>query len=353
MSDRRAKPFDLLALLAAFARARGIALDDPALIATFTDDASGQLKRALNDPALLYGTRAERLFEALLLTLGKFRLFKVEDNGRVHAATKLRAPDFRVVLENGEQRLIEVKNVYCEEPLEQEIRLTPAYYRSVQDYADTVGIPLRLAIYWARWNIWTMVAPGPFTCPDGSVVIAFMDAMVVNELARLGDVSIATRPPLRIVRDVAQQPFTHQSLDDLPFVGPARLFSGDTELTHPRDRKLAEILCLYGQWPAVGPQPVLSGTDLIGVQYAFEPGEPSDQDAETVGTASRIFSQFYVMETIEGDRIVQLLGQPQPDWFAPLNDWPFKESSLPLWLFSLQPNHELLEEQRNKPPEMP
>lgn len=349
MSDRRAKPFDLLGLLAAFARASGIALDDPVLIQTFTDDAARQLKGALDDPILLHGTRAERLFEAMVLTLGKFRLFKAEDNGSVHATTKLRAPDFRVVLENGEQRLIEVKNAYREAPLEQEIILKPAYYRSIQDYAEAVGAPLWLAIYWARWNIWTVVAPEPFCSPDGSVVIRLIDAVVVDQLAQLGDVLIATRPPLRIVRDISPQPHKGQTLDKLPFVSPARFFSGNVELFHPRDRKLAEILCLYGQWPAVGPEPILNRTDLIGAQFVFAPEEPSGQDFDSVGPASRIFSKFYATETVEGDRIIQLLGQPQPDWFASLNDWPFAESRLPLWLLRSRPNHELLEEQLHRP----
>ncbi len=51
--------------LASFAHARGIALTDPELIPTFTANAGEQLAAALNDDALLHGTRIERLFEAM------------------------------------------------------------------------------------------------------------------------------------------------------------------------------------------------------------------------------------------------------------------------------------------------
>lgn len=338
-----AKPFDLLALLAAFARARGIALDDPSLIDAFTADATRQITWALADSVLLHGMRAERLFEATVLSLGKFNLFKAEDNGRVHAAEIMRAPDFRVVLDDGEERLIEVKNVYCKDPLEQEIRLSASYYRSVRRYADAVGVPLWLAIYWARWKIWTVVSPEPFRRPSGALRIRMEDAFIVNEFGRLGDVSISTRFPLRIVRAVVPEPYRDQNLDAVSYLGPMRMFSTEVELTHPRDRKLAEVLCLYGEWPTSGPEPIRKGDELVGVQYVFAPVEPGEQPIEdSMGTASTIFSRFYSDETIEGDRVVQLLGEARPDWFAPLSDWPFGHSELPLWLKRFRPNHALL-----------
>ena len=159
-SDPAKKAFDLVALAAAFAQRHGVGLNDPALIERFLADAAPRLKAALADPTFLHGARTERMFEATVLSLGRFRLFKTEDIGRVHAATTYRARDFRVVLDDGDQWLVEVKNVRCENPEKQRATMSAAYLASLQAYADPVGAPLRLAFYWSRWNLWTVIAPG-------------------------------------------------------------------------------------------------------------------------------------------------------------------------------------------------
>ena len=107
-SGQAKNAFDLLELAAAFPQRHGVGLNDPALVERFLADATPRLKAALADPAPLHGARAERMFEATVLSLGRFRLLKTEDIGRVHAATTYRAPDFRVVLDDGDQWLAEV-----------------------------------------------------------------------------------------------------------------------------------------------------------------------------------------------------------------------------------------------------
>jgi hypothetical protein len=154
--DRPEKAFDLLALAAAFAQRHGLRLNDPAMVEQFLADVAPRLKAALADPTLLHGARAERMFEATVLSLGRFRLFKTEDVGRVHAATTYRAPDFRIVLDDGDQWLVEVKNVRCEDPQNQRTTMSAPYLASLQAYADAVGAPLRLALYWSRWSLWTV-----------------------------------------------------------------------------------------------------------------------------------------------------------------------------------------------------
>ena len=108
------KAFNLLAIAATFAQEHNLSLNDPAFIERFLADAAPRLQTALADPTLIHGSRTERMFEAMVLSLGRFRLFKTEDIGRVHSATNYRAADFRIVLEDGKQWLIEVKNVRCE-----------------------------------------------------------------------------------------------------------------------------------------------------------------------------------------------------------------------------------------------
>jgi len=330
----KAKAFDLLASVAAFAREQGIPLNEPMLVERFMADAAPRLKKALADPTLIHGSRTERLFEATILSLGRFQLLKTEDIGRVHAATTYRAPDFRLVLDDSDQWLVEVKNVRSEKPFKQEMRMSAPYLASLQSYADAVGSPLKLAIFWSLWNLWTVVSPARFRLANGSLRITMKDAVIANEFGRLGEVIIMTKPPLRLVLGAAVD--MPRTLDDAGLanfiIGSVRLYSGDTELVDPRDRKLAEVLFLYGEWTAEGPFAIMDGNGIAGVEFVARPEEPSDQGFDGIGWASRIFTRFYAAQTIDGDQVIQLNGDAAPEWFAPLAAWDFKNSRLPLWL---------------------
>ena len=338
------KAFDLLALVATFAQQHDLGLNDPALVERFLADAAPRLNTALADPTLIHGARTERMFEAMVLSLGRFRLFKTEDIGRVHSATSYRAADFRVVLDDGEQWLIEVKNVRCEDPEKQRTTMSATYFISLQAYADAVGVPLRLAIYWSRWNIWTVIAPKPFLRPDGGLRVTMMEAIMTNEFGRLGDVSICTKPPLRLVLSAATDKPRTLSAEGLAefIIESAKVYTGDVELTDPRDRRLAEILFLYGEWSADGPFAVMGDDGFAGVEFVANPEEPSDQGFDGIGWASRIFTRYFATQTVDGDQVIQLNGAAVPEWFAPLAAWDFKSSELPLWLLHQQPSTEAL-----------
>jgi len=334
----KTKAFDLLASVAAFAREHSIALNDPALVERFIADAAPKLKEALADPTLIHGSRTERLFEATVLSLGRFRLLKTEDIGRVHAADTSRAPDFRIVLDDGEQWLVEVKNVRGKEPFNQDTRMSAAYLASLQTYADMVGTPLKLAIFWSLWNIWTVISPDRFRRPNGGLRVTMKDAVLANESGRLGEVIIRTKPPLRLVLGAATDMPRSLSAEGVAnfIIGSAKLYSGDVELTDPRDRKLAEVLLFYGEWSTEGPLAITDGSEFAGVQFVATPEEPSDQGWDGIGWASRIFSRFYAAQTIDDDQVIQLHGEAAPEWFAPLSDWDFKNSKLPLLLVRVQ-----------------
>ncbi|KHK93565.1 hypothetical protein [Novosphingobium malaysiense] len=334
------KAFDLLAAAAAFARETGVPINDEDLVPKFVADAAAQLRAALGDTALIHGTRTENLFEAMVLSLGRFKLFKAEDVGRVHATAPLRAPDFRIVLHDGEQWLIEVKNVRQENPHKQQTTMSAAYLESLQAYADVVGVPLRIAIYWSRWNIWTLIAPDRFGTAAGGLKVRMPQAIMASELARLGDVSISTVSPLRLVLGADLNKPSSLGSDDVAnfTIESARLFSGEVELTDEKDRQLAEMLLLFGEWPIEGLYPVMDGDVLVGVEFVSVPEEPSGIGFDSIGWASRIFSRFFAESTVKGDQVIQLSRGPAPERFAPLGSWDFAGSNLPLWLFQLQPS---------------
>ncbi|WP_439500451.1 hypothetical protein [Aminobacter ciceronei] len=337
---KRQKAFELLASAAIFARKNGIALNDPALVERFMADAEPRLQEALSDPALIHGSRIERLFEATVLSLGRFKLLKTEDVGRVHSTETFRAPDFRVVLNDGEQWLVEVKNVRSKEPFKQELRMSRAYLSSLRSYADAVGTPLKLAIYWSLWKLWSVISPERFQSSNGSLRVSMQEAVLASEFERLGEVLIMTKPPLRLVLGAATDMPRSLSEEGLAnfIIGSAKVFSRDVELTDPKDRKLAQVFLFHGEWAVDGPFALMDGDEIAGVEFVAKPVEPTNQGWDGIGTASRIFSSFYADQTIDGDQVIQLDGEPAPDWFAPLASWDFKNSKLPLLLGRIQPS---------------
>ncbi len=335
------KPFELVTLIDDFARQQGIDLTHPDIHVRFATASQFGVKELLANPSFLQGHRAERLFEALVLSLDHFALLKREDTGKVHGQQPLRAPDFRLVLRDSEQWLVEVKNVYQREPLRQRTRLTASYMRSLRNYCELVGCPLRLAIHWARWGIWTVVSPDQFASPDGSVSFTMNQAIPVCELARLGDRTVGTTPPLRLVFSADLNAPRRLAPDDRAemTIAAASLFSENRELTDPKERDFALLMLQFGEWDLDGPLPILENGELTGIQFIAEPFERSNTDErfEFIGSVSRMFSRYYASKTVKDRKVVRLMDPPRPDWLALLRNANQESSRLPLWLIANQP----------------
>ena len=173
---------------AKFCAKNRISFNDPKTTEQFITYVRNAIKNAQSDQILLHGQRTQTMFERLLLSLSSFTLLKYEDMGHVYPKNQFKIPDFRVVLSDGTQWLIEVKNVYEEDPLQQKRKLLNSSYREkLEAYASATGGQLKLAIYWARWSIWTLVSPERLIDTNGDLTLDMETAMRTNELSRLGD----------------------------------------------------------------------------------------------------------------------------------------------------------------------
>ncbi|MDE2790525.1 MAG: hypothetical protein OXI81_08900 [Paracoccaceae bacterium] len=340
------KPFDLLAEFGKFGLEQKISLRDPATCAAFVHHVSSEVKRALDDKALLHGQRAEAMFEALLVSLGRFKLLKAEDSGRLFPASRYRAPDFRVVLNDGKHWLIEVKNVYEKEAFQQHRQLlTKSYHMKLADYAKTTGAELKLAIYWARWSIWTLVSPDRLIGPDGGLKLEMETALLVNELSSLGDQMIGTRPPLRIrlSMDPARTSAISSDGHVRATIGAVQMFCGPEELTDPDDMELAWVFMRFGEWEEDRPEAITDGNHLQAIEFRWLPKEPTNQGFEIIGSLSGMFSRYYAKHTIDEGGVMQLRAPLRPNWFESLHNKKHDCRTLPLWQFYIEPNYDLLE----------
>jgi hypothetical protein len=337
-------PIDLLMTFARFGRQQRLSLRDPKAAEAFTGTVKEQLAEALGNEALLHGQRVQNMFEALVVSLGQYNLLKTEDTGTVHPQGKFTAPDFRVVLRDGAQWLIEVKNVHDADPGRQRFRIRTQDFDRLKAYAVEVNCPLKFALYWSQWRIWTLI-DGDDLAPDGEkLTVDMFRATFVNQFAQLGDRIIGTTPPLklRLAADTSK-PRSVSPTGEVSFtIGRAILFSGDAEITDPVEQKITWILVQFGEWTGQEPKAVMNGNVLEGIEFEWTPSERAneDQNFEMIGTLSTMFSRHYAAETLDDGGVMQTEAELTPDWFAPLVATELRTAVLPLWRFVLQPHRD-------------
>ena len=278
----------------------------------------------------------------MLVSLGGCSLLKAEDNGNVYPSEKYLAPDFRVVLPEGTQWLIEVKNAYIEDPLRQERQFMASNYREkLERYASTTGAQLKLAVYWARWGIWTLVSPERFADAAGNISVDMQTGMMENELVYLGDRMIGTNPPLRLRLEA--DPATTEPVagdGDVTFtISGVRIYCGEEEVLDHLEKEIAWTFMRYGRWRMDGPLADLEGGRLLALEFRWDPEQNTNQRFEVIGTLSEMFCRYYSEQTLLDQEVVQLLAQPRPGWFAPLIASDYKKKVLPLWRIKLYPRH--------------
>lgn len=335
------KPIDLLQVYGKFGAEQRISLRDPVAKAAFGTHATEAIEKALADDRLVHGQRIEAMFEALLVSLGEYRLFKVDDTGQVFSDEGLRAADYRIVLKDEVQWLVEVKNHHADDPEEQKLILKPDYLRSLRDYAAATGGELRVAVFWSRWQVWTLVDPDRFADARGEVSLEMFDCVKANELARLGDRTVGTRPPLRLRLEMDAEQTSDIGRDGKveAVIKGSRFFSDEIELNDPIDKEIAWIFMLHGDWCEHGPEPIIEADRLVALEFRWEPAERAnpDENFEMIGSLSRMFSRYFAEHTVKDREVVRLHAPLRPGWFAPLVQRDRPKSALPLWLFELRP----------------
>ncbi|MBZ0148217.1 MAG: hypothetical protein K8F62_11850 [Pseudorhodoplanes sp.] len=335
-------PIDLLALFSRFGREQKLSLRDAASHDAFLASAREALGSAVNNDTLMHGQRTENMFAALVVSLGHYKLLNREDSGAVRPLGQFQAPDFRVVMNDGNQWLVEVKNFFDAEPGRQVFDVTAEYLARLQSYSDVMRCPLKLAIYWARWRIWTLIEPSDLEPRNGRLAIDVFKAARVNQLAALGDRTIGTTPPLkfRLLVDT-EKPREIKENGEVAFtIARAAFYSGEEEITDPAEQQIAWMLADLGDWECEGPLPHISDGKLNSIELMWAPRERSnsEQDFEMIGTLSTMYSRHYATQTLNEQGVVQTEAEVVPGWFAPLVASNLASQALPLWRFILQPN---------------
>jgi hypothetical protein len=330
--------FDLLQLYASHLSAQGGTLQDPNASDEFVASLGAPLADAVADPTLLRGLRAEALFEALVVSLGRIDLIKHEDAGSAWTAHRgLKIPDYCIVLPDGSRFLAEVKHFHQGGAPIKAFPISRSYLAGLRAYGELVGCPVKLAVYWQQWNVWTLV-PLSACETTGRPSLSMNRSFKENEMGMLGDIHVGTRFPLRF-RLIADPTRERRLRDDgvAAFtISGVELYCGDRRLTGRRERNIAMTFMLYGDWEETVATEITDGA-LGGVNFVRTPPEDHGQGFEFIGTLSSIFSSMYLSSTSDADRVTRLgisvvggsLGSLIPDDYA--------SDELPIWRFNQMP----------------
>jgi hypothetical protein len=281
------------------------------------------------------------MFEAMGVAFGQYRLFKIEDCGRVHSRDAFKIPDFRIVLNDGSQWLIEVKNLYQNTPFVQPFTIREQDISKLNHYAAEMRCELKIAIFWSRWNVWTLVSPAELRKVGNKFQIEFEQALQISGMLNLGDMSIGTTSPLRLrlLADTSKLRILGEDDTANMTIGGVKAFSEQREICDPLEQAIFFKLIEFGRWVCKGPTAVMDESQqLAALEYTWEPEEASDQGFDFIGQLSSLFSKYYARQTVRAGEIVQIEAEFIPDWFDPLMSKDHKSSALPLWRFLIQPN---------------
>lgn len=324
--------FDLLQLFAAHLAAQGGTLQDPNAQGEFFASLGQPLTHAVADSTLLRGLRAEAMFAALVVSLGRIELIKQEDTGTTWSARRgLKVPDYRIVLPDGTQFLAEVKHFYQGGRPDKAFSISRSYLTSLHAYEEVVGCPVKLAVYWEQWNIWTLV---PLSACEhkGRPSLSMDRALKTNEMGILGDMHVGTRFPLRfrVVADPTRERTLGADGEVAFTIGGVEFYCGDRRLTGKREWNIAMWFLLYGRWEEEATAEISDGK-LVGVDFIRRPLEDHAQGFELVGTLSSLFSSMYLSSTSDADRVTRLGIHVVGGSLGSLIPEDYDSDALPLW----------------------
>lgn len=176
--------FEVIDLVNAIGRKTSFKIGDRAGEAKILGRLNDSYQRAKANAAMLHGRRTEDMFAYVAASLGRCVLVKEEDAGEVYAiSSTLRIPDYRLVTNDEQEFLVEVKNVRQSSP-RKPLKLKATYVDGLLEYAALCKKDLKLAVYWSRWNLWTLVSGDRLAAVGGNRQLTLLDAMQASDRAR-------------------------------------------------------------------------------------------------------------------------------------------------------------------------
>lgn len=332
---------NIIELVEKFARQYNLDINDASARVAITGLIADEVQNVMANPIRVFGWRTESMFAFVVASLGKTHVLKGEDTGLLVSETDVTPPDYRLLLSNGAQMFVEVKNWNRKGAFPMPFRIRSNDVVRLEAYSSAFGVELRLAIYWRQANIWTLTREVDFEEVGDKRQITLCDAIKRSTMCDLGDFMVGAVPPLSL-RLESERPIQLPENGTIEFrVGRASLSSGGVEIESEFERQLAWYLMLFGNWTAFSQVPIVHGYEFLGVENRVEPEEwePS-QGFASLGFLSTMISNVFRSRTTQDDRVSRLSPQGDPTAFGICIPDDYKGDVLKLWRFHLQPNRD-------------
>lgn len=301
---------------------------------------SQSISKQKKNPVMFYGKQAESMFGYIAAALGNVKVIRQEDTGDIYSSNvDTQPPDYRLVLKDGYEFFAEIKNHFQRNPVKV-FSMKKSYIQKLLNYTEQFKKDLKIAVYWTRWNFWTLLSLENFVQDKDTYSIEMGEALKYNQFYLLKDCMLGIPRPLifRLLPDKTKP----QSLDGggiLNFtIGGVELICGDAKIEDDFERRLAFYLLLYGNWPIQPPHPILNDGSLIAVDYNCAPEEiPQDQGFCIIGTLSSMMSTHYIEVTKRGNKGSAIKPDKDPAFLSFEIPEDYHGRQMPLWRFILQP----------------
>ena len=337
--ERYPEKFEVIDIFENMARKKGLKLSESESHKDFIAALTKSFHESKDNPIIIHGRRIESMFEYLAASLGKSILIKREDSGEICSLDPgIRPPDFRILLDDGSDIFVEVKNCHKTDP-NYRFPLKRSYATAIETYSKLFGREVYIAIFWSRWRKWTLLRLGSFTTNEERLSISFLEAFKHNEMALLGDIMIATTPPLamRVITDPTK-PRRVDGSGRVGFtIGAIELYCGGAKIEDKFEQSLAFYFMLHSNWVDSDPEAKVQDGDLVYFDFVTKPEEPvPGQQFQILGFLSEMISRNYNDLTASDAGIDRLSPIIDPDSLGILIPQGYKGKQLPLWRFTIK-----------------
>lgn len=334
---RSPERFEVLDLFARLSREQGLDIAKESAPADFARLLGTAIRSLRGNEIAIHGRRIQEMFSFVAASLGKTALVKGEDAGDIITSEDdLLAPDYRLILVDKTQFLVEVKNNHTADP-KSPLRLSPQYIDRLKRYGDLMALRVFVGVYWSRWNLWTLT-PVDEIPPDG---LTLLSGSLRNHMSLLGDQVIGTTPPL-VLRIVADPTMPRKRDSDglcKIRIGAVEFLCAGTQITDSVERTLAFQFILFGDWPEADTDVQLDGDDVIHFDMIFAPEETApDQNFQVIGHLSSMISRRFQLITTKGRTITALSPSAEPGSLGVAIPEDYRGTAFPLWRLVVSPS---------------
>ena len=278
------------------------------------------------------------------MSLDRVRFIKDEDSGRFFfKGQEIKQPDFRIVTEEGATLLVEVKN-RAPKP-SADFVISRKELEGLYRYCElSPGPELRIAIYWAAWNLWTLMDPKWLVKEGRQARVSLPEAMKRNEMVILGDMTLATEMPLalRLVADTSKPRRITDDGSCAFTVGRVEMLVSGRVIERYDEQHIAYTAMMFGGWNDVRTLIDKDNTELNSITFEVRPEEPvHEQGFQFHSQLSSWFSSYFGIATLNSVGDVQSLDtRYKPGGFGSLVEEPYEGEVLNLWRFRVVPSLE-------------